>query len=223
MSAPQTITLEQGVWAWIEMGPKHHQMEIGVRLCKFFLAGIFLSLGGTMVQVLTADPWFTSNAPGLLRIIQGAVFPVGLIMIVIFQADLITTQMAVMIMSTMKRRVPIWAFLVDWPIVFLGNLAGALFYGGLIVHYGNIYTPAMDMGAGQEAETKVSDVNFREIFLRGIGCNFCVVSAVFMASLAKDLVSKIVAAYGPIFCFVALTYDHVSALEQGHLLNGHTP
>jgi formate/nitrite transporter len=202
MSAPQMITLEQATWAWIEAGNKKHTMEIGVRFTKAFLAGIFLSLGGTLVQVLTADPWLAANAPGLLKIIQGAVFPIGLIMIVLFQADLVTSQMAIMIMATVKRKVPIWAFILDWPLVFFGNLIGALAYAGLIVHFGGIYSPAMSAGAAAAADAKVSAVNFREIFLRGIGCNFSVCAAVFMASLAKDVISKIVAAYIPIFFFV---------------------
>lgn len=202
MSSPQMITLEQATWAWIESGPKKHNMPLGIRFTKAFLAGIFLSMGGTLVNVLSADPWLSTNAPGLLKIIQGAAFPIGLIMIVIFQADLVTSQMAIMIMATVKRKVPIWAFLVDWTLVFIGNLAGALAYAGLIVHYGGIYTEAMDMGAAAAADGKVSAVNFREIFLRGIGCNFSVVAAVFMASLAKDIISKIFAAYIPIFFFV---------------------
>lgn len=204
-------TLEEATWAWVEAGRRKHHMSLGVRFTKAFLAGAFLSLGGTMVDVLTADPWFTLNAPGLLKIIQGIVFPVGLIMVVIFQADLVTTQMAIVIASTWKKRVPYWTFLVDWPLVFIGNLCGALAYGGLIVHYGGILTPAMQTGAAAAADAKVATVNFREIFLAAIGCNFCVCSAVFMASLSKDVVSKIVAAWTPIFCFVAVGFQHVIA------------
>jgi formate/nitrite transporter FocA (FNT family) len=203
MSNPQMQSLEQGVWGWIQAGGIKHRAPIGVRICKAFLAGIFLSLGGTLVDILTADPWFTTNAPGLLKIIQGLAFPVGLIMVVIFQADLVTTQMAIGIASTMKRRVPLWSMLVDIPLVFLANLAGALAYAGLIVHYGGVYTPAMATGAAAAADAKVVMLNFRQIFLSSIGCNFCVCAAVFMAFLANDIVSKIFACYGPIFCFVS--------------------
>jgi formate/nitrite transporter FocA (FNT family) len=204
MSNPQMLTLEQGVWGWITAGNKKHNTSLGIRITKGFLAGIFLSLGGTLVDILTADPWFTLNAPGLLKIIQGLVFPVGLIMVVIFQADLVTTQMAIGIASTMKKRVPYWSMLVDIPLVFLANLCGALAYAGLIVHYGGVYTPAAATGAAAAADAKVVALNFRQIFLSAIGCNFCVCAAVFMAYLANDLVSKIFACYGPIFCFVRI-------------------
>lgn len=201
--APQMISLEQATWAWIHSGTKKHHSELGVRFVKGAMAGMMLSLGGTLVQIMTANPWFTTNAPGLLKILQGLVFPVGLVMIVLFQADLVTGNMAIMIMSTVKRKVPLWAFIVDWTICFIGNLVGALFYAGLIVHFSDIYTSAIDQGAGMQADAKVSAINFRQVFLRGIGCNYAVVAAVFLASLAKDVISKVVIAYLPIFFFVA--------------------
>lgn len=52
---------------------------------------------------------------------------------------------------------------------------------------------------------------FRFALPAGIGCNYAVVAAVFLASLAKDVVSKVVISYLPIFYFVASGYDHVVA------------
>lgn len=164
-----------------------------------------------LVQILSDNPWFSTNAPGLLKIFQGAVFPVGLVMIVLLQADLVTGEMAIFIMSTVKRRVPYWAFLYGWTITFIGNLIGSLLYAGLLVHFSEIYTPAMQRGAAMGADAKVSTINFRELWLRAIGCNVLVCIAVFQASLAKDVVSKVVASWFPIFVFVAAGFEHVVA------------
>ena len=164
-----------------------------------------------LVQIMTANPWLSTNAPGLLKLLQGAVFPVGLVMIVLLQADLVTGEMAVFIMSTVKRRVPYWAFLYGWAITFVGNLIGALFYAGLLVHFSDIYSPAMDRGAAAGADAKVLAINFRELWLRAIGCNVLVCIAVFQASLARDVVSKVVASWFPIFVFVAAGFEHVVA------------
>lgn len=80
-----------------------------------------------------------------------------------------------------------------------------------MVHFGEIYTPEIAMGAAKAANLKVTQANFRKIFIRGIGCNYAVIAAVFLASLAKDVVSKVVIAYLPIFFFVSAGYDHVVA------------
>lgn len=61
MSSPQMITLEQATWAWIEAGAKKHKMDILSRYLKAFQAGYLLSFGGTLVQIMTANPWFTTN------------------------------------------------------------------------------------------------------------------------------------------------------------------
>lgn len=50
-----------------------------------------------------------------------------------------------------------------------------------------------------------------QIFLRGIGCNWLVCVACFLGTSAKDLGSKVVGMWLPIFAFVALGFDHVVA------------
>ncbi|KAJ1030700.1 hypothetical protein NDA18_001938 [Ustilago nuda] len=197
----QMVTLEQATWAWIEAGPRKHHMPVGKRFAKGIMAGFCKSSPPTHGSPPTP--------PGLLKIFQGAVFPVGLVMIVLLQADLVTGEMAIFIMSTVKRRVPYWGFLYGWTITFIGNLIGSLLYAGLLVHFSEIYTPAMQRGAAMGADAKVSTINFRELWLRAIGCNVLVGIAVFQASLAKDVVSKVVASWFPIFVFVAAGFKHV--------------
>ncbi|KAN0066250.1 hypothetical protein ACQY0O_000344 [Thecaphora frezii] len=207
----QMIPIEQAVWNWIEAGPKRHAMPIGHRFVRAIMAGFLLSTGGCLVQILTADPWLTQNAAGLLKIIQAAVFPWGLVMIVLMQADLVTGEMAIFIASTLKRRVPPWAFLYGWAITFFGNLVGALFYASFLVHFGKVYSEPMLQGAAASASAKVASINFLQIWLRAIGCNVLVCVSVFQASMATDVVSKVVACYGPIFIFVATGFEHVVA------------
>ncbi|CAO1632036.1 unnamed protein product [Parajaminaea phylloscopi] len=208
---PPMLTLEQATWAWILAGRSKHQLDLGKRFVKAFMAGLFLSTGGTLVGTLTADPWMTTNTPGLLKIIQGAVFPFGFVMIVLLQMDLVTGQMAIMLAATVKRKVPLWAWLLDWSVVFVGNLAGSLLYSGFV--YGSsVYTPPMQSGIATLATGKAGPaVNFGQVVVRGIGCNMLVCIAMFQASLAKDMVSKIVAAWFPIFFFVATGFEHVVA------------
>jgi formate/nitrite transporter FocA (FNT family) len=47
------------------------------------------------------------------------------------------------------------------------------------------------------------------IFLRGIGCNWLVCLGLFFATQGRDLTSKVVGLYWPIFAFVSLGFDHV--------------
>jgi formate/nitrite transporter FocA (FNT family) len=49
------------------------------------------------------------------------------------------------------------------------------------------------------------------IFLRGIGANWLVCLACFLAMMARELFSKVVAVWWPTFAFVCLGLDHVVA------------
>ena len=52
---------------------------------------------------------------------------------------------------------------------------------------------------------------FHQIFLRAIGCNWLVCLGCYLAIMAKDLSSKVIGLWWPIFAFVALGFDHVVA------------
>ena len=49
---------------------------------------------------------------------------------------------------------------------------------------------------------------FHQIFLRAVGCNWLVCLACYLGMQGKDLNSKIVAMWWPIFTFVSLGLDH---------------
>lgn len=53
--------------------------------------------------------------------------------------------------------------------------------------------------------------DFHQVFLRGIGCNWLVCLACYLAYMSKDATSKIISMWWPIFGFVSLGLDHVVA------------
>lgn len=53
--------------------------------------------------------------------------------------------------------------------------------------------------------------DFHIIFLRGIGCNWLVCLGCFFGIQGRDLASKIIGIWFPIFAFVSLGFDHVVA------------
>lgn len=58
-------------------------------------AGALLGFAGACTLSINASPWYSENAPGLLRMIGAIIFPLGLVMIVLTGADLFTgTNMA---------------------------------------------------------------------------------------------------------------------------------
>ncbi|KAJ5247641.1 hypothetical protein N7468_002624 [Penicillium chermesinum] len=187
-----------------------------MRLDKVFFssvsAGCLLALACGTALSTNASPWFQSNAPGLIRTISALVFPYGLVMIILTGADLCTGSFMYTTIAVLRGKLPWWKMFVHWTVTFLGNLAGSLFLVVIIFGYGGVFDADPFKSAVQTFATKKQVTpNFREIFLRGIGCNWLVCLACFFGLQGRDLASKIIGIWWPIFAFVSLGFDHVVA------------
>jgi formate/nitrite transporter FocA (FNT family) len=70
-----------------------------------FLAGAYISVGGVLMQVVTGG--MTSQDDGTKKLVGGAVFPVGLIVVLVAGGELFTGNTAIMIPSFLSRRITI--------------------------------------------------------------------------------------------------------------------
>jgi len=180
---------------------------------KAVLAGVMLSFGGLLNVIITGgSPGLTASNPGIVKILGGFVFPVGLVMIVLMGLELLTSNMMVFPMAVYKRAIPWWSLPLNWLVVTFGNLVGSLFFAAVIVKYsGVISTAPYDTYVQSFALTKAAHPQWHQIFLRGIGCNWLVSIAVWQAVGAKETFSKVIAIWLPIWLFVACSFDHVVA------------
>jgi len=90
---------------------------------KAFMAGVMLSFGGLLSEVLQGGATgLTASNPGIVRILGGFVFPVGLVMIVLQGQELLTSNMMTFPMAVAKRVIPWWGLPLNWIIVFFWKL-----------------------------------------------------------------------------------------------------
>ncbi|KIK67328.1 hypothetical protein GYMLUDRAFT_37421 [Collybiopsis luxurians FD-317 M1] len=190
-----------------------HNTPYLVIFVKAFLAGVMLSFGGLLSEVISGGATgLTSSNPGIVKILGGFVFPVGLVMIVLNGYELLTSNMMYFPMAVLARAIPWWSLPVNWIIVTFGNLVGSLFFGAILVRYtGIVSTAPYDAYIVEFALKKAAEPEWHQIFLRGIGCNWLVSIAVWQAAGARDTISKIFAIWIPIWIFVSCSYDHVVA------------
>ncbi|KAJ5721725.1 formate/nitrite transporter family protein [Penicillium malachiteum] len=187
-----------------------------MRLDKVFLssvsAGCLLAFACGTALSTNASPWYSDNAAGLIRTISALVFPYGLVMIILTGADLCTGSFMYTTVAALQRKLPWWKMLIHWAVTFLGNLAGSLFMVGIIFGYGGVFDADPFKSAVSTFATKKQVTpDFRMIFLRGTGCNWLVCLACFFGMQGRDLASKIMGIWWPIFAFVSLGFDHVVA------------
>lgn len=175
------------------------------------LGGAYIALGGTLSLIAAYGFSDFHTNPALHKIISGCTFPIGLILIVILGGELFTGNNAMLIPAFMRRDYGIGALLRNWTVVYFGNFIGALAFAWLMVYMtgltaNNPYHSAI-IGI---AETKVH-LSWLVVFLRGIGANWCVCLAVWLAMSGRRLSEKMIACWLPVMAFVVLGYEHCIA------------
>ena len=180
-------------------------------LLRMILLGIFAGMfiaGGASASSLAMHA--ISNV-GLARLVAGAIFPVGLMMIILVGGELFTGD-CLMIMGCVHGKFSAKSMLKVLVVVYLCNLIGSLLFAELVNLSGQFnYTNGM-LGAFtiKVALGKVN-LSFGAAFASGILCNIFVCMAVLMATAAKDISGKIWAIFFPILAFVVSGYEHCVA------------
>ncbi|KAH9810092.1 Formate/nitrite transporter [Teratosphaeria destructans] len=187
-------------------------MRLDKMFFSSFMAGCLLAFACAALLSTNTAPWYQENAPGLIRMIGALIFPFGLVTIVVTGADLCTGSFLYTTVSCLHRRLSPLKMLIHWFVTFWGNLAGSLFVMAIIIGYGDVFkAAAYHTEVENFANTKVVTPEWHDIFLRGIGANWLVCLACFLAFSAREYFSKVVAIWWPTFAFVCLGLDHVVA------------
>lgn len=171
------------------------------------IAGFFVALGAQASNVAIHN---ISNV-GVARVVAGAVFPVGLMMIIILGGELFTSDCLIS-MAVYSRKVSAVHFIKMIIIVYLSNFAGACLLAWMINHSGQLDYSGGMAGAYtiKAAFGKVSVAPFQAL-ISGILCNILVCLATFMAGSAKDIAGKCLAIFFPIMVFVVSGFEHCIA------------
>lgn len=171
------------------------------------LAGIFIAGGAAASSVGVHSLTNT----GVIRLVTGLVFPVGLMMIVFIGGELFTGN-CLMILGVVDRKFKLVNMLRVLVVVFFSNLIGATLVAVLVYFSGQYNYSSGLLGAYtiKVAYTKTS-MSFLEGFCSGIMCNIFVCGAVFMAGAAKEEGGKIWAIFFTILAFVVGGFEHCIA------------
>ncbi|KAH7377292.1 Formate/nitrite transporter [Pyrenochaeta sp. MPI-SDFR-AT-0127] len=178
-------------------------------IIKSFLGGVFISLGAAFDLVVAGgSPGLRTSNPALATLLGGFCFPVGFVIIILFNVELCTSNMFVMAYSTLRRRTAMYDLARNWIVSYIFNIAGCLFYAGVLCYWSDtLSTDPQKSYAATQANSRVN-VNWGYNVTRGIMCNWLVGIAFFFATEGRDLFSKILGIWIAIWTFVAMGYQH---------------
>ncbi|MDR0670404.1 MAG: formate/nitrite transporter family protein [Treponema sp.] len=173
-----------------------------------FLAGAFIAFGAEGSNMAAFNLLAKPETYGLGRALAGAVFGIGLMLVLIAGGELFTGN-CLIIAGVLDRKVPLSKMLVNWLVVYAGNFAGAvciaflmsvsgLFSGG----DGLLGGMTIKIAAGKMA------LPFWPAFVLGVLCNWMVCLAVWVSYASKELPGKLLACFFVIFLFVTSGFEH---------------
>ena len=170
------------------------------------LAGAFIALGAIFATTTMAGG---GDLPyGVVRLLGGLTFTLGLILVVVAGAELFTGNNLI-VMAWASRRVSTARLLGNWALVFTGNFVGAVATAWLM-YVGEQYTfgkGAVGATALSIAATKTS-LGWLQAVVLGAFCNALVCLAIWLTYGARTTTDKILAIVPPIAAFVAVGFEH---------------
>lgn len=170
------------------------------------MAGAFIVLGGTLSIMGAWRLPQVLSSPSTVKLMAGMLFPIGLFLIVVLGGELFTGNNALLMPSYLQKRCTFKEVLVNWILVYAGNLAGVLAATFLLVTSCGIlndFSYAVDtICSGKLGQSWWS------VFMRGVGANWCVCLAVWLGLTANTLQGKALGCWLPVMAFVVLGYEH---------------
>lgn len=168
-------------------------------------AGVFIGFGAH--ANITVTQTLGSFDVGVAKFMGAAVFPVGLMLVLIAGAELFTGN-NLMTLALMDRKITVSKLLKNWSLVYIGNFLGSILLAYVIVKSG-LYKDGSDIAskAINLSEAKVN-LSTQAAVLRAILCNIIVVLAVWLSSASNNVIGKLFAIWFPIMLFVLSGFEH---------------
>lgn len=188
-----------------EAGAAKTQQRLSQTFVLAVFAGAFIALGAQ--GALTIGQTLGAFDVGLQKFAFAAIFPIGLMLVVICGGELFTGN-NLMTLGCMNLHYT-WQHIVkNWLVVYCSNFLGAIAIVFLVTNSGLAVAGTAFAKLAVGIAVKKVHLTFLQAFCSGILCNLLVVLAVWMAAGARDVVSKIFACWFPVMLFVLAGYEH---------------
>ena len=174
-----------------------------------FLAGAYIAFGGLLAIIASAGMLKAGAPVGLEKFVFGAVFPVGLIIVVLAGSELFTGNVMFMTIGVLDGSASVGGLAKNWVLSWVFNFVGALFVAYVLAYMGGLF-PADSAFATKATSVATAKVGLAwdQAFIRAIGCNWLVCLAVWLANASDDVIGKIFGIWFPIMAFVTIGFEH---------------
>lgn len=200
------FTPEEILQKSIGVGVNKLKKTLVAKMILGFIGGAMISIGFlAYVRVTVSIP---SNLASVKALVGGAVFPIGLIVILLAGGELATGNMMAVGTSLFSKKNNWFDYFKNLAIITLFNFIGAVFVAYFFGHVAGLTHAEPFRQAVIGIAAGKTGASFWSAFVSGIGCNWLVGLAVWLSFGAKDAAGKILGIWFPIMIFVAVGFQH---------------
>jgi formate transporter len=191
-----------------EVGVTKAELGAWTMFALAVLAGAFIGTGAIFCTVVTTGLGAAGVGYGVIKLLGGLVFCLGLIAVVVAGAELFTGNNLI-IMAFASGRVGAAGVLRNWVIVYVGNFVGSILTALVMFLTRQYMSSGGALGANALAIANAKcGLDFTQAIALGIMCNALVCLAVWLCTSARSTTDKIMAIIFPITAFVAAGFEH---------------
>lgn len=175
-----------------------------ILLVQGILAGMYISIGAIGYLILSAN----TNIGGIGGFLGAVMFPVGIIAIILMQAELFTSDSMVMI-AVYAGHTKITKILRILVLILFSNLIGGIIIA-FFTYSSGIFNETVMTHVIEKAVYKVH-MPMDQLFFSSILCNIIVSTGVCLAYSCREEICKVVVVWLAITVFVLSGTEHVVA------------
>lgn len=189
----------------------HHLSEPAqLTFLKNIYGALLLSLAGH-ISLIAANglPGLAQNNPSIPKIVQGALFPIGLVITYFIGAELYTGFPMWLAMTALRRKGRVVDYVKCLVVSWVGNVLGALFAAYFFSYLTlSLHEEPYRSGLTAQVTSDVVEAAWHVIFLKAIACGFMVTLAMFFGAQNNDGISKALGLHLPFFISTTARYPH---------------
>jgi len=174
-------------------------LPLRLLMVQSFMAGVYIAMAGQLYLAVGGG------------VLGSALFPTGLIAVVLTSAELFTGDALVFIASYLGGKVSFYKLLRNWSVSWVMNFVGSLFWAYFLVYLTDALVDQDRLELIIHVALKKGTAPWWHIFLKGIGANFMVCIGVWQATCSEEVAGKVLGLWFPIAAFVMMGFDHAIA------------
>ena len=171
------------------------------------LAGIYVGFG--IILIFSIGGPIHAGAGPFLKLVMGASFGIALSLVIFAGSELFTGNNMILVVAKLQNRISAGLVMKSWLLCYLGNLIGSVLLAWLMFHADSLAESSKNLVL--QVSSMKMNTGAKELFVRGILCNWLVCLAVWLAVKMKSETAKLIMIFWCLFAFISSGFEHCVA------------